>query len=414
MAENPKEALDVNIRKIEASLLAVDAKIDEVDSAILFGIWKDKLVELYSNLLKAIRADLRIFLSEALRRTNNPLLEETIPDFVLLSEEVNNAIDGVLHHIDNTINTTYRLSPMHEYISYVLRDLELSDNVRYYICTDEALATKPIVKYWTAIFREFAFFDSTRAFLSQYVRDYRGFFIITIPPLVVQKKEYWPAIVHELGHIILEYFSIIENHYDYWPISLLRTGQGQEYYHSREHASDYIANAYSGPCILEILREYLFSPIVMVGEEHPPWDARLFYLQDVLSPLNKGRVMVERTPHSPHTSLKKLPDIIKEVGATLNDNLFFKDNPVQAAKVVQCLKNGIPFIGPPPILLNEYVLHKHEILAEVKRTLGAKGINREFIEIERNVGSLIEDSIRMTNMERTFKIMVSSPKESTE
>jgi hypothetical protein len=62
----------------------------------------------------------------------------------------------------------------------------------------------------------------------------------------------------------------------------------------------------------------------------------------------------------------------------------------------------MPYIGSPRNLLNSYRDNNNEILDSLKTD------KKESTAIlENKIGPIIEDSIRLTNMERTYRLMAS-------
>jgi len=384
--------LSADENRLQSILRTMKTTKDRISSRRIFGIWNKEASELFEQMLDSLSADARTRIAalppeakqDALQ-TVNPLLE----DFLSL--------------VDTVRNNICENSPVHELISYVLRDLNLSDKIRYLVCLGGSLSTFFLVKGWLK-WAGWALFPSTREFLEKYQRLNTDFFVFFIPPVVLEDRAYWVAIGHEIGHVIEHLHSLVESIYPEVRVEDSDTPEGMDYFHSREYVSDYIANGYFGPIYYDVAYELLYVLKIRLYGTHPPYDARLYFLQKELEDVNVGRNKIQQPPSSQYTSILKLGQIISGAKNLLTTaSCYYSANSDDAASAVENLKLGLPYIGAPRTVLNAYWEKRSEVLAALSEIMKERG--RDPAQVQALAGSIIGDSIRLTNMQRTFQVM---------
>jgi len=377
-------------KRFDSNLNTFETKVNSLTATKLFGVWSEELPKLMKEILDSFKIDLRenVFTSS----------EDDIKDIL---STLNHRLDALASLLETTLNTLCKNSSVHEFISSILRDLEVQEKVPYLICTGHSFETVQIITSCEVYFKG-PLYPNVNKTLKNYQEKFDDFSIISIPPTVLENKKYWSLIMHEIGHILNEIHELTENHNVRVEPSPFNQAF-RNYYHGREFISDYIANLYCGPVYYESLSEYL-SELDVIPENwvltHPIKEARLFFLQEELGTLVNNPTEIQATPiTSNHTLVENLDKIIRDT----NDIVFEKEDTKyhedvdELKKVAEHLKTLIPYIGPPRILLNGYAKHRSEIIETIK-----KETNQDPVEISNNVGKIIEDSIRLTNMKRTF------------
>lgn len=241
--------------------------------------------------------------------------------------------------------------------------------------------------------------------LDKYKHD---FYIIYIPSFIIENKLYWPAIIHEIGHIVIDRYNIVQKFYREVPITEYNTSAGINYFHSLEYIADYIANKYIGPIYYEICYILLYVVRAIIGSTHPPRESRLFFLKDKLPSLNINKSEQEPS-HINHRTIGKIDEMIKIADEILSNKYI--NNEEEIEKVKHDLVSMIPPITEPSILLNVYWSNKEQILDKLTTNNIDTNINKYKQQLERELDIIIEDSIRLTNIKRTFEKMKSLTKE---
>ena len=395
MSNSSTESVGIRSR-FDSILHSLQTNVDELNSAKLFGVWDHEFPKLLKNIVKNFRKDLE---------DNVFTLDSDEKDSAL--ETMNHRLDYLVSQLDMIVNTLCKNSALHEFVSFILRDLGVAKTIPYLICIRQSPATFPILQTCEEIFRG-PLYLQTNEYLKEYKKTYSDFSIIHVPSSVIQKKIYWSLIVHEIGHILYGHYHLAETFHERMDVAQLHTQDGRNYFHGREFVSDYIASLYCGPVFYESLKEFLgLYEVFPTGtiSTHPYRDARLFFLQTYLKGIIDNPNTIDTKPvRDNHELVDYLDKIIEKTRSEVfknKDNVYQKDED-KMKESVELLKHLIPFIGSPRILLNAY-LHENE---EVRTTVQVKNKEENIIVIQNKIGRIIEDSIRLSNMKRTFGIMV--------
>jgi len=378
-------------KRFESNLNTFETKVNSLTTNKLFGVWSEELPKLMKSILDSFKIDLQ-----------ENVFTSSDDDMKEILATLNHRLDSLASLIETTLNTLCKNSSMHEFISSILRDLEVQEKAPYLICVRHSLETVQIITSCALYFKG-PLYPHVNETLTNYQEKFDDFSIIFIPPTVLENKKYWSLIMHEIGHILNEIHRLTVNYNERVERPSPFNQDFRNYYHGREFISDYIANLYCGPVYYESLSEYLSELDVLPAEwelTHPIKEARLFFLQKVLGTLVNNPTEIKTMPTiSNHTLVENLDKIINDT----NDIVFEKqetkyhEDVDELKKVAEHLKILIPYIGPPRILLNGYAKHYSEIIETIQ-----KETKQDPIEISNNVGKIIEDSIRLTNMKRTF------------
>lgn len=384
----------------------MEIKANEINSSKLIGVWNTQFPDLFRELFDNIKKDLDNL--DNMIKTNDQKLR--------IIERLNPNLDVIVSLHDVITNTICKNTALHEFVSYILRDLGLAKKIPYLICVKDSLETFPIITTLKSVFVGEDTFPHVNDLLDLYSYDVKdddgtdkrlhNFYIIFIPPSILQRKVYWSLIVHEIGHIVTDYYNLIEPFHPAVPPAYAELSIGRSYFHSREYISDYIANNYLGPVFYESLYEYVYHFKIKPRGTHPSWEARLYFLQERL-PINEKKIVATIPPEN-HTTIDKIGDMVL---ATLSSafsptgSIYTLDNKkLDDAK--KSLEQMMPVIDSPRITLNAYKKYRIEILSHIN---SLKKDKESTAVLENKVGHIIEDSIRLSNMQRTFKIMATVP-----
>lgn len=378
-------------KRFDSNLTTLETKINSLTTKKLFGIWSDEFPNLLNQILEAFKIDLEtnVFTSE----------EE---DIVSILPTLNHRLDALASLIETVENTLCKNTAVHEFVSWILRELDVETKIPYLICNRQSLETIQIVGTCKLYFKG-PLYSKVNEILDAYKDTYDDYSILFIPPGVLENKKYWSLIAHEIGHILNEISCLTENHNKRIERRSQFNQKFRNYYHSREFISDYIANLFFGPVYYESLNEYLNELDVQPGDgefTHPFKDARLFFLQDVLDGKISNPIIVASEPaRDSYKIVENLTAIICDTNDIVFESQITKytEDPEEIANATEHLKSLIPYIGSPRILLNAYSKHYSEIITAIKEKT-----KQDDKEIQDNVATIIEDSIRLTNMKKTF------------
>jgi hypothetical protein len=366
----------------------------EIQSSRFFGNWHRVASTTFGKILDSLSSDI-----------NDPIMQLPVAAREEALPTINPMLERLLAQLHTVTNNVCREAGIHELVSYFLRDLGIERDTHYLICVGPSLSTLFFIDWCKQIFvwPEENLFPKTHAYLEGYEKSESSFDlpIIFVPSVVIEDRRYWSAIGHELGHVIERRHSMVEDIHKAVEVDDCGTPEGRNYFHSREYVSDYIANAYFGPIYYEVAYVLLHVYEIRMDDFHPPYDARLYMMQNELKDINRGKRRV-RDPSMKYTDIPQIQTIIGKArkvlshpkhSASYNGKVLKKE----MTRAVDSLKDELPYIGSPQALLNGYWDHRSEVIAALrakKRKDPTDYANR-----------LIADSIRLTNMKRTFDIM---------
>ena len=375
-------------------------KRTEIQSSKIFGAWGHASGKTFADILDKLTIDVE--------QTIMQLPEVAKAEFL---ESVNEVLEDFLSSIDTIVSSVCRNTAIHELTSYILRDIALEEKVRYLICIGSSLSTLFLINWCRRyLFDRPTLFPKTWQFLDLYIKESFDLPILFVPSWIIEEKRYWSAIAHEIGHIIEKRFKIVETFHEEVSYDDRDTPEGRNYFHSREYVSDYFANAYFGPIYYEVAYVILHVYKIRLNETHPPYDARLYMLQNELKDVNRGRHKVEEKPSLMYSDIPKIDAILNNTRTLLVNNCAYYDEGkirVNLKMAVDSLESELVYIGSPRVLLNGYWEKRDRIAAAIRR----RHRDADQMEIEKIIGNLIGDSIRLTNMKRTYEIMTKKVEE---
>lgn len=377
-------------KRFDSTLAILETKINSLTTTNLFGIWSEELPPLLDEILKSFKIDLQtnVFTSE----------EE---DILSILPTLNHRLDAFSSLIETIKNTLCKNTAIHEYISWILREFDVEKEVPYLICVKHSLETVQVIDSCILYFKG-PLYPETNKTLLNFREKFYDYSVISIPPSVLENKKYWSLIVHEIGHILNEINNLTENYNERVERLSTFNKQYQNYYHGREFISDYIANLFFGPIYYESLNEYLSELDIPKDQEftHPFKDARLFFLQETLDgKIDNPKIIQEEPAQNNYKMVENIDKIICDTDEIVFEKEITKysENNDEIQNATNHLKSLIPYIGSPRILLNAYSKHHSDIVNAVKEKT-----KQEEKECSNNIAIIIEDSIRLTNMEKTF------------
>ena len=388
----------------------METKKKKIVDSDIFGVWSKECAEFLKNTLTALSKDI----DEVILQGELPETEKQ-----LILQKINPYLEDLLTQVDSITNNACRNAAIHELISYILRDLHLSDKIRYVICVSGFLLTHPLVKDILRKFGFGGFFPNTTKSLGDYKTKNFEFFVIFISPIILEDRAYWPAISHELGHIIERLYGIVETVHREVSMRKAETTKGRYYFHSREYVSDYIASAYFGPVYFDVVYELLHElKIIQHGiGTHPPYNARLHFLKETLPEINSAKTISEKGLKEKYTDIENIGEIITRVRDVLTqidkERAKSGDQPIfsnringesEESSVIARLKEELPSLVHPRVLLNAFWPKRDELLKELQER--ARKIGKDPGDVSGKIAALIDDSIRLTNMKRTYDFMV--------
>lgn len=381
-------------QRFDSLLQTIQIKSTEIDSAKLFGVWKEVLPKLYKELCVAAVTDFTNFTS-----SENTMFSEP-QKFSMISLQ-NDNLEIIISILDNIINTICKTSAIHEFISYILRDLEIEKKIQYLICIKDSLETLPLMKTWKASFDSPIIFPEIFKFFEKHQEE---FYIISIPPTILQEKISWSLIVHEIGHIVIDYYNLVEKIYPEYPVESSHLPEGKNYFHSMEYISDYIANKYSGRVFYDCIYQYGIGKKIRPEGTHPSWEARLHFLQEKISVNENKKITI--IPPENHTGIPKLNEIVTRTDTLTFDKIasVYVKNTDELKNIIKTLEEKIPYTDSPIYLLNAFNENRDNIITTLLKNDKTKKETRTTLISK--IEELIEDSIRISNMKRSFKIMV--------
>jgi len=387
------DGFDALKNKFESVSHVLETKAADLNSSKLFGLWENEFPVLIKGIVKALGRDVK--------KEIYPLSEEDMAD---VFSSLNHRLDSLVSLIESTMNTICRNSAIHEFISYSLRDLGFSKKIPYLLCIKPSMETISITSNCETYFSG-PLYPTTNEFLRKYKKRLSGFWIINLPPSVLENKPYWSLLIHEIGHILNESLKLVENYNDKETNSGF-TQKFRNYNHGREFISDYIANTYCGPVFYKSLYEHLGRYGVLHGNvnEHPRTDARFFFMQEKLKGIIDNPKKIKKDPKIDHHDMvENLDKIITDTRKKIfkNKKSVYKKVDSEINKAIKQLEHLVPFLGEPTILLNAYSEKENEILKEIEQ----RDKEMDIVQVQNKVGRIIEDSIRLKNMKRTFEIM---------
>ena len=205
---------------------------------------------------------------------------------------------------------------------------------------------------------------------------------------------------------MIDYYGLVEHFHDEVPKEFLKFSSGLfqkalNFFHSREYISDYIANMYFGPVFYESLYEYVYVNQIKRGGTHPPWESRLFFLQTKV-PSNKEKRVSSPDSKENHTITEKLDDMVLLTIESVfhKKSSIYKEVDTELSKAAHDLQNLLLYVESPRTTLNAYHEHHDDIMNYLKKRGDTPTI------LENKLGLIIEDSIRLSNMRKTFRLMV--------
>lgn len=382
--------LDSIQKRFETNFNTLEAKIESLTTSNLFGIWSEEFTVFLKDVLTALKTDLeKIFEND----------EEAIESILIT---LNHRLDSLASLIESILNSLCKNTSVHEFVSSVLRDLKFEHKIPYLICARQSLGTAQIIASCRLYFPG-PLYESVNEILDKFQKKFNDFLILFLPPTVLENKKYWSLILHEIGHIINEIYELTEKHNKKVEQPSPFNQNFRNYFHGREFVSDYIASLYCGPVFYESLNEYLNELDVVppeLNETHPNKDARLFFLQEVAGKYVDNPTIIQDPPKIDlHNRVENLDKIILDTHQKIfgDSEIIYQIDDTELQKAAEHLKIPIPYIGPPRILLNAYAKYHLDIIKTIKEKT-----KQEEKEISNNLSIIIEDSIRLTNMKKTF------------
>jgi len=381
-------------KRFDSVFNTFETKINELNSRQLFGIWGEEFTTLLKDILQSFKIDLK-----------DNVLASTDEDIENILPTLNHRIDSLTSLLEITLNTLCKNSSVHEFVSWILRDMEVAKDTPYLLCVRQSLETVAIITSCKLYFKG-PLYPNINETINKYQEKFPDFSIIFIPPSVIENKKYWSLILHEIGHILNDRYLLTEEFNERVEQPSPFNDKFRNYYHGREFISDYIANLYCGPVFYDSLNEYLGEMDVIPKDweyTHPFRDARLFFLEDVLGDIVGNPKIINTKPARDNYELvENLDKMISKTKEIIfeNEAVKYHENLQELTKSTAELKTLTPYVGSPRILLNGYSKNFQDILSSIK-----KETNQDNLEIINNIGRIIEDSIRLTNMKRTFDIM---------
>lgn len=393
-----------NVNRLKSILETIHYKIDELQNVKLFGVWKKDFKDFYKDIFEAIASDINKLLNNS-ERIEHGTKTGMLRDYCV-------KLEVVIFEFDKIINSESKHSPLHEFVSYIMRELKQSEKIHYLICSGSILYTIKLIEFLK--FKLYGvYFANLHSILEKYRTKYNDFFIIYIPPLIVTTKPYWSVIAHETGHMIIDIHDLVGPTYKkVTSKTKINTPEFRNYWNSIEYVSDFIANACMGPVFYDILFELLYTLNIQLIGTHPPWDSRLNFLKTQLTDINKDNKIESQyqnqidNPEAPYTNIQKIDEIISRTKQKVFEAekvTFYSKNEAELDKASKNLSELTPYIGPPNVLLNSYWQNKNTVIDNVKKILD----ETNYKNTEKQVGLIVEESIRLTNMQETFCRMVS-------
>ena len=324
-----------------------------------------------------------------------------------LSENIHRSLEAFLNWVDLILRHCSAVSmEMHEFVSYILKDIDVSD-MNYLLLSgpelSEASLSEGLSKLLIALFPRSC---------DRITREFPSFCILFIPQSLLKNPVNWPLCVHEIGHMIEnQKLKIIESFYprpEYSPVStrIIYNTEALKYWYSKEFQADYFATAYFGPIFPSELIDNYFTREVFILPTHPSWEERIRAMVEELRTMGleqSAEIILKRSrsisfvrPMIPKNSLEHLEEILEKTRAVLeNKRSIYKICKNRLENARKALREFIPYTEDVKTLLN--------VAGEVQKKLLDEADSLEKKEkIEEHFNRLIKDSIRLSNLKRTF------------
>jgi len=388
------------ISRIRSYFSLLRATKQEVEQTKIPGSGEEEFKEFVSKLIN----DLLIELQEHIVTIGEI---EDLDAKSTFSENIHRSLEAFLNWVDLILRHCHAVSiEMHEFMSSILRDLDVSD-MNYLLLSGPELSEASLSEGFSKLF--IALFQRA---CDRIAREFPSFCVLFIPQSLLKNPVNWPLCSHEIGHMIEnQKLKIIESFYprpEFSPVStrIIYNTQALKYWYSKEFQADYFATGYFGHIFPSQLIDNYFTREVFILPTHPSWEERIRLMVEELKTmgleqpaetiLEKSRSISSIKPMISKDSLEHLEEVLRKTRRVLEDKRsiykIYEDRLENARKA---LTEFIPYTEDVKTLLT--------VAGEVKKNLLDEADSLEKKEkIEDDFNRNIKDSIRLISLKRTF------------